>query len=208
MRDNLFVIGCCSFIIFRNMVSPVRGVVRRQTGGRRRPSGSDYDSASTGFPAPTMSAVVHITHTFKPNLMDEFVMGITNDHWHIIPQVGPSSPARSINKPSSWTVGNLFPPNAGNPLLPALSVSGGLPFSIYEVEGVLAFSSQPIGNIKNNLLWSVGKHALKFGAFLERLRKARSRRSLILRGGRGQCGPRAHVPLRSPSLGRIQGSYP
>jgi hypothetical protein len=170
MRDNLFVIGCCSFIIFRNMVSPVRGVVRRQTGDRRRPSGSDYDSASTGFPAPTMSAVVHITRTFKPNLMGEFVMGITNDHWHIIPQVGPSSPARSINKPSSWTVGNLFPPNAGNPLLPALSVSGGLPFSIYEDEGVLAFSSQPIGNIKNNLVWSVGKHTLKFGAFLQRLR--------------------------------------
>jgi hypothetical protein len=134
-------------------------------------TGSSYDTVATNFLAPTKSAVAHITHTFKPNLMNEFVMGFTNDHWHLIPQVGPSNPARSINKPSSWTVGNLFPPNAGVPLLPALSISGGLPFGgFYQDEGVLAYSSQPFITSKDNVVWSLGKHTLKFGYYFQYLR--------------------------------------
>ncbi len=133
-------------------------------------TGSSYDSVATNFLAPTKSAVLHITHTFRPNLMNEFVMGYTNDHWHIIPRIGPSSPAASINKPSTWTVGHLFPSNGGNPLLPAISVSGGIPFSLFQDEGVLAYSSQRIGNIKDNVVWSAGKHTVNFGVFLQRLR--------------------------------------
>jgi hypothetical protein len=133
-------------------------------------TGSSYDSVATNFLAPTKSAVAHITHTFKPNLMNEFVMGYTNDHWHLIPQVGPSSPNGSINKPSTWTVGNLFPPNAGVPLLPALSVSGGIPFSFYQDEGVLSYSSQPFITSKDNVVWSVGRHTLKFGYYFQYLR--------------------------------------
>jgi carboxypeptidase family protein len=133
-------------------------------------TGSSYDTVATKFLAPTKSAVLHVTHTFKPSLMNEFVMGYTNDFWHIIPTTGPGSPARSIYRPSAWSVGTLFPPNAKNPLLPAISVSGGLPFSIYEDESVVAFSSQPIINGKDNIVWSVGKHTIKGGFFLQYLR--------------------------------------
>lgn len=133
-------------------------------------TGSSYDSAATRFLAPTKSAVFHVTHTFKPSLMNEFVMGYTNDFWHIIPTTGPGSPAHSIFRPSSWSVGTLFPANANNPLLPAISVGGGLPFSLYEDESVVAFSSQPIINGKDNIVWTVGKHTIKGGFFLQYLR--------------------------------------
>ena len=133
-------------------------------------TGSSYDSVATKFLGPTKSAVVHLTHTFKPSLMNEFVVGYTNDYWHIIPTTGPGSPAGSIDKPSTWSVGNLFPANANNPLLPAISVGGGLPFSMYQDESVVAFSSQPIINGKDNLVWTAGKHTIKGGVFLQYLR--------------------------------------
>jgi hypothetical protein len=127
-------------------------------------TGSSYDTVATNYVAPTKSAVVHFTHTFKPSLMNEFVMGFTNDHWVLIPRAGPSNQAHSIDKPSGWSVGNLFPPNGANPLLPALSVSGGGP-GFYEDEGVSAYSSQPFITNRDNMVWSLGRHILKFGYY-------------------------------------------
>ncbi len=134
-------------------------------------TGSSYDTIKTRFDGPGKSAVLHFTHSFKPNLLNEFIMGYTVDHILLFPQAGVSSVA-GVNKPSTWTANNLFTPNKNNPLLPAVSVDGGVPFSIYEDAGnVPWFNSNPIITWKENIAWTLGRHTLKFGFFLEKYRK-------------------------------------
>ncbi len=133
---------------------------------------ANYDTIKTQFSGPGKSAVLHITHSFKPNLMNEFVMAYTVDHILLFPQAGASSVAGSINKPSSWTASNLFPPNKNNPLLPGTSIGGGAGFGATEEAGDRPwFNSNPIITWKDNVAWTAGKHTLKFGLFVEDYRK-------------------------------------
>ena len=41
---------------------------------------ASYDTIKTPFDGPGESAVFHMTHTFKPTLMNEFVAAYTTDH--------------------------------------------------------------------------------------------------------------------------------
>lgn len=128
-------------------------------------TGSTYDTSETNFLGPTKSAVLHVSHTFKPNFMDEFVMSFTNDHWHLDQQTGPVSPAKSIDKPSGWSVNNVFPANSTIPFLPAVSVSGGVPFGFSQNPYVTAYSSQPFVTGKEDVVWTVNNHTLKIGVY-------------------------------------------
>src|SRR5262249_14925201 len=85
-------------------------------------SWNDFGSEQTNLNAPARSAVLNLTHSFKPNLMNEFVMAYTVDQIAAIPGPGPASPSGSINKPADWTANNLVAPNESNPLLPGLGV--------------------------------------------------------------------------------------
>ena len=105
--------------------------------------------------------------------MNEFIMGYSNDNLHLTDVVGPSSPARSIDKPSSWTAANFFPPNATNPELPSISISGGTAGSYAEDLGnfVGPYNSSPTFTWKDNVAYTVGRHTLKFGFYLEKYQK-------------------------------------
>ncbi len=132
---------------------------------------SSYDTVKTPFGGPGKSAVLNITHSFKPNLMNEFVMAYTVDHIILFPKTGESSPAGDINRPASWTANRLFPVNT-NPLLPSIVVCGGAGFCAAQDTGFYPwFNSNPITTFKDNVAWTRGKHTLKFGMFLEDYRK-------------------------------------
>jgi hypothetical protein len=130
---------------------------------------SIYGTSETNFLGPTKSAVLNITHTFKPSLLNEFVMNFTNDYWHLQQQAGPSSPAGSIDKPSNWSVSNLFPANSSNPMLPSISVQGGNAFSFIQDAYVNAYSSQPFITGTESMMWTIGHHMLKFGIYGQHL---------------------------------------
>ena len=133
---------------------------------------ASYDTTNTQFLGPGKSAVMHITHTFQPNLMNEFVMGYTVDHISLFPVAGVSSPAGSIDKPAGWSMGHFFPANASNPLLPAIAVCGGTTFCIgQDASNEPWFNSNPIITWKDNLAYIVGKQSIKTGFFLEKYRK-------------------------------------
>jgi hypothetical protein len=133
---------------------------------------NSYDTATQKMDGPGKSAIVNITHSFKPNLMNEFVMGYTQDVLAILPRAGSVSPAGSLNKPPTWTANGLFPPNRNNPLLPGIFLCGGVPFCVGgDAWSVPWFNSNPILTWKDNVAWTVAKHTLKFGFFLEKYRK-------------------------------------
>ena len=145
-------------------------------------SSSNYDTGVTNFQVPARAAVLHLSYNFRPNLMNEFMMAYADDPHVITTQTGPSSPARSVDKPSDWTANNFFTPNKTNPFLPAVSIMGGIPYT-----GVSAgtsggytedlstfvgpYNTNPIFTWKDNVIYTVGKHTLKFGFYLEKFQK-------------------------------------
>jgi hypothetical protein len=134
-----------------------------------------YDTVGTPFGGPGKSAVLNIAHTFKPNLMNEFVMGYTVDHIVLNYQVGASSVSGTLAKPDWWnaTTNNFFAPNKAVDQIPDIAVCGGIPFCIWEGTGGYNpwYNSNPIITWKDNLAYTVGKHTLKLGFFLEKYRK-------------------------------------
>jgi hypothetical protein len=129
---------------------------------------SSSDTIKTPFLGPGKSAVFHITTTFRPDLMNEFVASYSVDHISLYDQAGSSSPAHSIDKPSDWGVQHLFSANDSNPLLPSISIGGGTPFGFTaDASNVPWFNSNPIVDFKDNVAWMRGNHALKFGIFYQ-----------------------------------------
>ncbi len=139
-------------------------------------SSGQFDTAESRRLRLAKNGVLHITHNFRPNLMNELFVSYTDNELRFArPLVGPSNVARSILKPSSWTVGNLFAGNASNPLLPRISLNGGLPLGAGIGMGVgdapNGSNETPTYGWKDNLVYIVGKHTLKTGFFLQRFQK-------------------------------------
>jgi len=132
---------------------------------------ASYDTIKTPFGGPGKSAVLHITHSFKPNLMNEFIASFTNDHILLYNQAA-DSVAGSINRPSDMVMSHMFAANNSNPLLPAAGWCIGTPFCTYEdAANHPWFNSNPIIYWKDNVVWTHGKHTTKMGVFLENYRK-------------------------------------
>lgn len=135
-------------------------------------SGGSFGSTATDQLTPATSAVLHFTYLYRPNLMSEFILAYANDPHVYLPLAGPASPAGSVEKPSSWTMKSIFPANQSNPLLPGLSVDGGLPGSFFESSLIYPYlNANPVYTFKNNNVWTHGSHTYKFGAFLEWFQK-------------------------------------
>jgi hypothetical protein len=135
-------------------------------------TGSQFDTTATKVQNPAVSAVLNMTYAFKPNLVNEFVMGYGDDPHNYVPVAGPGSPVNSVNKPAGWTANNLFSVNATQALLPGINISGGTPASFYQSSGPYPFiNSNPVTTFKEKIAWTVGKHTIKIGFYLEKYDK-------------------------------------
>ncbi len=130
-------------------------------------TGSSYDTIASPWGVPAKNAVLHLTHTFKPNLMNEFILAYGNDVHFIRTKAGPGSPSGSILKPSNWSVAPIFPINKNVTVLPGVSVGGGTPFSFSEDASVdyNYNSTLPTVSLKDNVVYTRGTHTLKYGVF-------------------------------------------
>jgi hypothetical protein len=132
-------------------------------------SGS-YDTLKSTFDGPGESAVLHVTHTFKPTLMNEFVAAYTTDRILVYPFAAGES--AGMNRPSNFVMNHLFSPNDTNTEMPALYLSGGTQgFSEDEGNYVGPYNSNPIITWKDNVSWIHGAHTIKMGFYLENYRK-------------------------------------
>ena len=130
----------------------------------------NFDTIKTQFGGPGESAVLHVTHTFKPTLMNEFVAAYTTDRIILTPVAGGSSVG--IDRPSGFVMNHLFSPNDTNPEMPALNVGGGTQgFGEDAGDFTGPYNSNPIITWKDNLSWIHGAHTLKMGFYLENYRK-------------------------------------
>jgi hypothetical protein len=133
---------------------------------------ASYDTIKTPFGGPGKSGVIHINHSFKPNLMNEFIAAYTVDHI-ILNDLAADSVAGSLNRPSSFAMNHMFAGNASNPLMPTAGTCIGDPYCWYEDAGNYdgPYNGNPIITWKDNLAWTHGKHTTKMGFYLENYRK-------------------------------------
>ena len=132
---------------------------------------SAYDTIKTPFAGPGKSAVIDITHSFKPALINEFTAAYTTDHIVLLYSFADSVAGNAL-RPSSFVMNHFFPQNNSNPLLPAVEWCGGTNFCTYEDAYLTPWrNSNPIVTWKDNLAWIHGKHTTKMGFYLENYRK-------------------------------------
>jgi hypothetical protein len=133
---------------------------------------SSYDTIKTPFAGPGKSAVMDITHSFKPTLINEFTAAYTTDHI-VLGVLAADSVAGSVDRPSSFVMNHLFAANDSNLLLPSISLCGGINFcTIEDAYNMPWKNSNPIITWKDNLAWIHGKHTTKMGFYLENYRKS------------------------------------
>jgi hypothetical protein len=128
-------------------------------------AGGNYPTVKTSWIEADKSGVLNLTQSLRPNLLNEVIVGFGSDQINLISDNGVSSPAGSIDKPSGFSFTNIFPQNRTLPLLPGFSVSGGIP-SFSQSTGFEFDLYSPMLELKDNLVWSRGKHILHAGFFL------------------------------------------
>jgi hypothetical protein len=129
----------------------------------------NYDAAMSRTDFPTKSGVINFNHSFKPNLLNEFVISFASVRLNYDAIATSSSPAGSIRKPDTWTASAIFAANLKHPqaqVLPVVNVSGGVPFSANPNTSLDKVRSRNFSfNIKENIVHHVAKHTLKYGVF-------------------------------------------
>jgi hypothetical protein len=128
---------------------------------------AQFGTVKTPLNIPAKNAVLHLTNSLRPDLLNEFVFGFSTDYWTAKSAIGTDSVSGSIVKPAGFGIASIFPAATSGPLLPAISVQGGGP-SFSEDTGYPYSYTNPALTFKDNLVWTRGRHVLKFGAFLLR----------------------------------------
>lgn len=129
---------------------------------------ADFATVKSKWTSPAKSFVAHLTETITPNLLNEVIVSISADVNTVNNSLGSDSPAGSIDKPPGFAAKTIFPANQAETKLPGIDVEGGVPFSFAQSTGFEFFFWDPQPQIKDNLIWSKGKHTLKFGAYLHK----------------------------------------
>jgi hypothetical protein len=125
---------------------------------------AQFGTVKTLMNIPSKNAVLNITKTFSPTLMNEFIAGYSSDSWHVNSSLGIGSVSGSILKPADFAAQTIFPKGASGPFLPAIDVSGGGP-SFDEDTGYPYWYWNGSPSLKDDLGWIRGKHSLKFGGY-------------------------------------------
>jgi hypothetical protein len=129
---------------------------------------ASYDSIETFTGNPIYNAVVNVTNTFSPTLVNSLMVhydhrgGAYQGNYDL---PGPGWPASVLIKPSDWSMQYIFPQNAtASTYLPGFTVSGG-GLSFAEDAGANpSLGREFSGEIADNLVKTWRNHTIKTGA--------------------------------------------
>ncbi|MBL0156493.1 MAG: TonB-dependent receptor [Bryobacterales bacterium] len=126
----------------------------------------NYDMYLTYRPQRGRSALLHVSNTFGPTLVNQFTMGASNRSQQFNP-TDPSIVARS----KMGSIGQWYPGANESGAIPDVSF-GGVQSGINGGLGNIPYTNRnPVFSWIDNVSWMKGSHALKFGFYLERMRK-------------------------------------
>jgi hypothetical protein len=126
----------------------------------------NYDLTNTLRPQRGRGAVLNLTKLISPTTVNDFTMGATTRGQTFNP-VDKDKVARS----KMGNVGQWYPASNESGAIPNVTF-GGVPSAINPSLGNIPYTNEnPVFTFANNLSKVIGTHSLKFGVYIERMRK-------------------------------------
>ncbi len=126
----------------------------------------NYDMYNTFREQNGRGGLLHISNTFGPTLVNQFTMGASNRAQTFDPS-DPTLVARS----KMGNLGQWYPGANESGAIPDVSFGGVLNGINGGIGNIPYTNRNPVLSYIDNVNWMKGAHALKFGVYLERMRK-------------------------------------
>ena len=122
---------------------------------------STYPTVGTVMTNPSFTAVIKLTQTYSPNLLNETGIFYSGNKITLTPINGAGA---SFARPSGWTATSFFPPgDAATNDMPEIDLQGS-PLNVNWSESYYPWKNGYEGfEYKDDLSWTKGRHQLKFG---------------------------------------------
>jgi hypothetical protein len=130
-------------------------------------SGDSYATVGDVFKNPSWAAVIKLTQTLSPTLLNETALNVNGNTINVTPE-------GIYQEPSGWSATSFFSGNNIDNRLPQVSFSGGEPGSLGTTYTVIYWpwhNSFLDYQIRDDLSKIIGKHALKIGVSYMRMDK-------------------------------------
>jgi hypothetical protein len=122
---------------------------------------STYPTVGTIMTNPSFTAVIKLTQTYTPNLLNETGIFYSGNKITLTPTAGPGG---SFVQPSGWTAKSFFPvTDAATNDMPEIDLQGS-PLNVQWSESYYPWKNGYEGfEYRDDLSWTKGRHQLKFG---------------------------------------------
>ena len=119
-------------------------------------SGDSYDTVGNVFSNPSWAAVIKLSQTISPTLLNETALNVNGNTID-------SVPTGIFAQPAGWSAGSFFTGNNAENRLPQIAFSGGPINTTYTTSYWPWRNSFLDYQLRDDLTWVLGKHSLKFG---------------------------------------------
>jgi len=122
---------------------------------------STYPTVGTAMTNPSFTAVIKLTQTYSPNLLNETAILYSGNKITLTPINGPGG---TFLQPSGWTASSFFPvTDAASPDMPEIDLQGS-PLNVNWSESYYPWKNGYEGfEYRDDLSYTKGRHQLKFG---------------------------------------------
>jgi hypothetical protein len=122
---------------------------------------STYPTVGTIMTNPSFTAVIKLTQTYSPNLLNETGIFYSGNKITLTPTAGPGG---SFLQPAGWTATSFFPvSDAATNDMPEIDLQGS-PLNVQWSESYYPWKNGYEGfEYRDDLSWTKGRHQLKFG---------------------------------------------
>ncbi len=119
---------------------------------------SSFPTVQTNFSGPGLSAIVNLTNTFSPTLLNEFAFSYTTNHITL-------NAVGDVARPADFNLPGIFD-NGFRGLLPSISINGA-PYGAFAANtGYFPWTnSNPTFTYRDQLTKIIGSHSLYLGAY-------------------------------------------
>ncbi|WP_158941673.1 carboxypeptidase regulatory-like domain-containing protein [Granulicella sp. S190] len=154
-------------------------------------SSGSYYTVGNIFQNPSWAAVVKLSQTLSPTLLNETAFNVNGNTIQM-------TPVGVYAEPAGWSAGSFFTGNNALNRLPQIAFSGGPINTTYAVNYWPWHNSFLDYQIRDDLSWVRGRHSLKFGVSYMRSDKnqqlqADTQGDYTFQGGAGQASTDAYV---------------
>ena len=134
-------------------------------------SGDSYTTVGNVFANPSWAAVVKLSQTLSPNLLNETAFNVNGNTIDM-------TPAGIYKQPSGWSATGFFTGNNALNRLPQIQFVGGALGTTYTTNYWPWHNAFLDYQLRDDLSWNKGRHAFKFGFSYMRMDKNQQQQAI------------------------------